>query len=207
MTSFGEQVIALLDHLGAEQAVIGGTSLGANVSLEVAVIAPERVKGLVVEMPVLNHALVAGILAFVPIMLAARYLPFTANLIQRASRSVPRGIVPFWTGVALDTVDHRADSIASVLHGVIFGRLAPSSSQRRRIHAPVFLVGHPIDPIHPFVDADMLAAELPNVRFERASSILEWRFRPERLTTAAADFAFDCWRAGAAAGTTRARKR
>ena len=75
MTAFGRQVVALLDHLGAEQAVIGGTSLGANVSLEVAVIAPERVKGLIVEMPVLNNALVAGILAFVPIMLAARYVP------------------------------------------------------------------------------------------------------------------------------------
>ena len=81
-----------------------------------------------------------------------------------------------------------------MLHGVIFGRLAPSASQRRRIQAPVLLVGHPIDPIHPFVDADMLAAELPNVRFERATSILEWRFRPERLTTAAADFALECWR-------------
>ena len=136
MTSFGEQVVALLDHLGAEQAVIGGTSLGANVSLEVAVIAPERVKGLIVEMPVLNNALVAGILAFVPIMLAARYLPFTANALQRLSRSVPRGIVPFWAGIGLDTVDHRAESIASVLHGVIFGRLAPSpqpaSSRSRR---------------------------------------------------------------------------
>src|SRR6188768_28151 len=85
MTSFGEQVVALLDHLGADQAVIGGASLGANVSLEVAVIAPERVKGLIVEMPVLNNALVAGILAFVPIMLAARHLPFTANTLQRVS--------------------------------------------------------------------------------------------------------------------------
>ena len=39
----------------------------------------------------------------------------------------------------------------------------------------------------------MLAAELPNVRLERATSILEWRFRPERLTAAAADFALECW--------------
>ena len=91
MTSFGEQVVALLDHLGAEQAVIGGTSLGANVSLEVAVIAPERVKGLIVEMPVLNHALVAGILAFVPIMLAARYLPVTANTLSGSRGPCPAG--------------------------------------------------------------------------------------------------------------------
>src|SRR4051812_26463356 len=33
MTAFGEQVVALLDPLGADAAVIGGTSLGANVSL------------------------------------------------------------------------------------------------------------------------------------------------------------------------------
>ncbi len=208
MTAFGRQVVALLDHLGAEQAVVGGTSLGANVSLEVAVIAPERTNGLIVEMPVLNNALVAGILAFVPIMLAARYVPITANTLQRVSRSIPRGLVPFWAGIGLDTIDHRADSVASVLHGVIFGRLAPSSRLRRRIEAPVFVVGHPVDPIHPFVDADMLAAELPHVRMERATSILEWRIRPDRLTAAAIDFALDCWAgADAAAGTTRARAR
>ena len=206
MTAFAEQVVALLDHLGADEAVIGGTSLGANVSLEVAVIAPDRVKGLIVEMPVLNNALVAGILAFVPIMLAARYVPVTANTVQRISRSIPRGLVPFWAGIGLDTLDHRADSIASLLHGVIFGRLAPSSRMRRQIQAPTFVVGHPVDPIHPFVDADMLAAELPHVRMERATSILEWRVRPDRLTAAATDFALDCW-ATPTASTTRARAR
>src|SRR3954469_2488784 len=40
MTAFGEQVIALLDELEIDAAVIGGTSLGANVSLEVAALAP-----------------------------------------------------------------------------------------------------------------------------------------------------------------------
>ena len=54
-------------------------------------------------------------------------------------------------------------------------------------------------------DADMLAAELPDVRFERASSILEWRLRPDRLTTAAAAFALECWAVPAPA--RRARKR
>lgn len=200
MTAFAEQVLALLDHLGAERAVVGGTSLGANVALETAVLAPERVAGLVVEMPVLNNALVAGILSFVPIMLAARYAPLTVNAVRSLTRGVPRGVVPFWAGIMLDTVDHRADSIAAVLHGIIFGRLAPSSSQRRRIVAPTLIVGHPIDPIHPFVDADMLLSEMPHARFERASSILEWRLRPERLTAAAIDFAVDCWGSRPASG-------
>jgi pimeloyl-ACP methyl ester carboxylesterase len=193
VTAFAEQVVALLDHLGADRAVVGGTSLGANVSLETAVLAPERVTGLVVEMPVLDNALVAGIAAFVPTMLAARYLPFTVNTVRRVTRAVPRGVVPFWLGVGLDTLNHRADSMAALLHGIIFGRVAPSSRHRRRIQAPTLVVGHPTDPIHPFVDADMLAAELPNARFERASSILEWRVHPERLNEVAVDFVRECW--------------
>ena len=68
MTAFGEQVIALLDELDIPQAVIGGTSLGANVSLEVAVAAPDRVRGIIAEMPVLDNALEAGILAFAPLL-------------------------------------------------------------------------------------------------------------------------------------------
>lgn len=193
MTAFAEQVVALLDHLGAEQAVVGGTSLGANVALEAAVIAPERVRALMVEMPVLDNALVAGIVAFVPLMFTARFAPAVVNLARRASRAVPRGVVPFWAGVGLDTVDHRADSLAAVLHGVIFGRVAPSSRQRRRIRVPALVVGHPIDPIHPFVDSEMLARELPDVRFIRATSILEWRMHPERLTGAATEFLQEVW--------------
>src|SRR5215207_9252007 len=50
MTFFARQVEALLDHLEIEQAVVGGTSLGANVALETAYLAPERVKGMMVEM-------------------------------------------------------------------------------------------------------------------------------------------------------------
>ena len=193
MTAFGEQVIALLDHLGAEQAVVGGTSLGANVSLEVAVLAPERVRGLLVEMPVLDNAVEAGILAFAPLLFAARFLPFTVTGLRAVTRPVPRGLVPFWTGIVLDTLDQRADAMAAVVHGLFFGRVAPSSAQRRAITAPALVVGHPADPIHPAADAAMLAGELPDARFVQARSILEWRFQPARLTAAATEFAQECW--------------
>ncbi len=42
MPLFAYQVGALLDHLEIDSAVIGGTSLGANVSLETAVRFPDR---------------------------------------------------------------------------------------------------------------------------------------------------------------------
>jgi pimeloyl-ACP methyl ester carboxylesterase len=194
MTAFGEQVVALLDHLGAPQAVIGGTSLGANVSLEVAVIAPERVRGLIIEMPVLDNAVEAGILAFAPLMFAARFLPFTVNGLRLLTRPIPRGVVPFWAGIVLDTLDQRADSVAAVVHGLFFGRLAPSSKQRRAIRVPALVVGHSADPIHPAADAAMLADELPNATFIKARNILEWRLRPDRLNRAAVGFALGCWR-------------
>ncbi len=194
MTAFAEQVVALLDHLGAPQAVVGGTSLGANVSLEVAALAPERVKGLIVEMPVLDNAVEAGILAFAPLLFAARFLPFTVNAVRLVTRPIPRGIVPFWAGIVLDTLDQRADSTAAVVHGLFFGRIAPSSKQRKAITAPALVVGHPADPIHPAADAAMLAEEMPHATFVRAKSILEWRIRPDRLNRAAAGFCLGVWK-------------
>jgi pimeloyl-ACP methyl ester carboxylesterase len=193
MTTWAEQVVALLDHLGADQAVVGGTSLGANVSLEVAVTAPERVRGLIVEMPVLNNAIEAGIIVFAPLMFAARFLPWTVTALRMVTRPIPRGLVPFWAGIALDTCDQRPGSVAAVVHGIFFGRVAPSSRERRAIAAPAIVVGHPADPIHPAADAAMLADEMPHARFVRARSILEWRVRPERLNREAADFARECW--------------
>ena len=193
-TAWAEQVVGLLDHLGAPQAVVGGTSLGANVSLEVAVVAPGRVKGLLIEMPVLNNALEAGIIAFAPLMFAARFLPFTVNGVRLLTRPIPRGIVPFWVGIGLDTCDQRAGSVAAVVHGLFFGRVAPLSRERRAITVPALVVGHPADPIHPAADAAMLAEEMPNATFLKARSILEWRVSPDRLNRAAAEFALGCWR-------------
>jgi len=195
MTAFAEQVVALLDHLEAPEAVVGGTSLGANVSLEVADIAPDRVRGLIIEMPVLDNAVEAGILAFAPLMFAARFLPWTVTGLRAVTRPIPRGVVPFWAGIVLDTLDQRPDSVAAVVHGLFFGRVAPSSKRRRALTAPAMVVGHPKDPIHPAADAAMLAEEMPNATFVRARSILEWRFWPERLNHAAAEFALECWSA------------
>ncbi len=193
VTAFAEQVVALLDHLGAAQAVVGGTALGANVALETAAIAPGRVRGLILDAPLLDNGVEAGILAFGPLLLAARFLPLSVTVLRRLTRPVPRGIVPFWAGIALDTCDQRAGSMAALLHGLFFGRAAPSARERRAISVPALVVGHPADPMHPLADAAMLAGELPRGTFVKARSVLEWRFTPERLDRAALDLATGCW--------------
>ena len=193
MSAFGEQVIALLDHLEAPQAVIGGTSLGANVSLEAVAHAPDRVRGLIAEMPVLDNALEAGLVAFGPMMLCARYLPFTVAGVRALTRPIPRGLVPFWAGIVLDTLDQQPAAMAATMHGIIFGRVAPPSRVRRSIAVPALVVGHRKDPIHPAADAAMLAEEIPGAQFVAARSILEWRVAPDRLNGIAAEFALECW--------------
>ena len=80
------------------------------------------------------------------------------------------------------------------MHGLFFGRVAPSSQRAPGDHRAGAGRRPPADPIHPAADAAMLAEELPNAEFVRARSILEWRVRPERLNRAAADFALGCWR-------------
>ncbi len=193
LTAFAEQVVALLDHLGAETAVVGGTSLGANVSLEVAAIAPERVQGLLLEMPVLDNAVENGILAFAPMMFMARHVPVMVSLTARVARLVPRRLLGHWGRVVVETLDQRPAAMAATIHGLFFGRIAPPARQRRTFEHPALVVGHPADPIHLDADARMVAEELPHGVYVPAASILEWRLRPERLTARAAAFVAQAW--------------
>jgi pimeloyl-ACP methyl ester carboxylesterase len=202
MTFFGEQVIALLDHLEIDEAVILGTSLGANTAIEAAALAPERLRGMVIEMPVLDGALLACALAFTPLMLALSYGEPVMRVVQAGAKRVPR--LPWLLDLVVDTVRQDPAPGAAVLQGLFFGRIAPHRSERRRIETPTLVIGHRRDPVHPFSDAGMLAEELPNGRLLEASSIIELRIAPERLTGEIADFIDECWQPRAAG--RRARK-
>jgi pimeloyl-ACP methyl ester carboxylesterase len=191
MPAFAQQAVALLDHLEIDRAVIGGTSLGANVALEIAVSQPERARGLVVEMPVLDNAIVAGLLTFAPLLFAARFLPASVRGVALAAHLVPHGSQ--WVDVVTDTLSQEPASMAALLHGVLFGRIAPPKSVRRQIAAPALVIGHEGDPIHPFGDADTLAVDMPHAQFVQARSPVELRFDPKRLTTAISEFAEECY--------------
>jgi pimeloyl-ACP methyl ester carboxylesterase len=193
MTFFGEQVVGLLDHLGLDQAVVAGTSLGANIALEVAAIAPDRLRGMVVEMPVLDNALLGCALAFTPMMTALTLGEPVMRVVARLARMVPdRG--PELLQIGLDTIRQDPAPSAAVLQGLFFGRTAPHRSIRRTFTAPTLVIGHRRDPVHPFSDSGMLVDELPNGRLLEASSILELRLAPERLTNEIARFVDECWK-------------
>jgi pimeloyl-ACP methyl ester carboxylesterase len=192
MTTFGAEVIALLDHLEVDEAVVLGTSLGANTALEAAALAPERLRGMVIEMPVLDHALLGCALAFTPLMVALTVGAPAMRLLSAVTRRIPR--LPWQADILLDAVRQQPEPSAAVLQGLLCGRTAPHRSERRTFDTPALVIGHQYDIVHPFSDSGMLVEELPNGRLLQANSILELRLAPERLTGEIAEFVDECWR-------------
>jgi len=192
MTIFARQAVALLDHLGIERAVVGGTSLGANVTLEFASAAPERAQGLLIEMPVLDNALLGCAIAFTPLLIGLTFGAPAVRLVGRAARAVPRGSAHL-ADMLLDWASQDPKPSASVLQGLFFGRVAPPSAERRQMDQRTLVIGHYRDPVHPFSDSDMLISEMKNARLVEASSILELRLSPERLTNEIVRFVDRCF--------------
>lgn len=195
MQAFGAQLIALMDHLDIEEAVLMGASLGANTALEVAAAAPQRLRGMVIEMPVLDNALLASALTFTPILVALTFGEPVMKVVQRGANAVPRGLLPHYGNVLLDLVRQDPGPGAAVLQGLFFGRIAPHRSERRAFTTPTLVIGHRRDPVHPFSDAGMLAEELPNSRLIEANSLVELRLKPARLTDEIAGFLDEIWSA------------
>ena len=199
MSAFADQVAALIDELELERPIVGGTSLGANVGLELASRHPRAARGLFIEMPVLDNALVAAGLLFLPILVALRVGKPVMRTVAALTNRVPRS--HYLVDIALDWTRRPPEASEAVLEGLLFGRTAPPREERELITIPTLVIGHRADPLHPFSDSDMLVSELPGARLVNAESILEWRLRPGRLDDELAAFVTEVY-AEAAAGST-----
>ena len=192
MDTYAVHVVALLDHLGIDRAVVGGVSLGGNVSLLVAALAPDRVQGMVIEMPVLEWAVPAAAITFIPMLLAVHFarplVRRTASIFQRLPRT---GNGP--VDSVMNTLSSDPTETAAVLHGILAGPIAPTVDQRAAMDVPALVIGHQVDRIHPFHDAEQLARRLPQGRLVQANSVLELRVNPERLTDEIAGFLDEAW--------------
>ena len=131
---------------------------------------PERLRGMVIEMPVLDNALLGCAIAFAPLLVATD-LRRAAR--PHAGRRRPPGAArhlllrrPLARRVSQDP-----GPASAVLQGLFFGRVAPPRAERRLIETKALVIGHPRDPVHPFSDSDMLVRELPNCRLVEANSI------------------------------------
>ncbi len=187
MDQYANQAVALLDHLGVDQAVFGGVSLGAIVGLQVGVRHPSRVTALLLEMPVLENAVPGVVLMLAPVLLAARFAPIVMRRLGGLARKLPEGRHIAYRSLR-QVLGNPPTATANILSGALVGPIAPTTDERHALLAPTLVVGHPYDALHPFTDAEMLARQLPNARFVAATSILELRTEPARLLAVIREF-------------------
>ena len=136
--------------------MVGGTSLGANVSLELA--ARHRVaapRPLFIEMPVLDNALVAAGLIFLPILLRLRV---AKPLLRARSRSPTRSALQL-PGRHLPRLDRAYPAASRRCSRGSCSRTAPHREERQLMRRAGARIGG--RPLHPFTDSDMLVDELP----------------------------------------------
>jgi len=172
---------------------LSSASLGANAALEVASSAPDRLRGLVIEMPVLDNGLLGSALAFTPLLVALTVGEPVMNVLSRVTQAIPRRLLPHYGNVMLDVVRQEPGPGGALLQGLFFGRIAPPRAERATFQTPALVLGHPRDPVHPFSDAGMLAKEMPNARLLQANSLVELRMQPQRLTDEIASFLDELW--------------
>jgi pimeloyl-ACP methyl ester carboxylesterase len=202
MTIYADLVADLVEGLGLDRPVVGGTSLGANVTLELAHRHPGSARALVIEMPVLEHALTAVGLIFLPVMLGLQLGAPALRVVAALARRVPRS--NYLVDIGIDWIRQDPEPSLAVLRGLMFGEIGPTRTQRREINHPALVIGHHNDPLHPFSDSGMLVDEMSGARLVEATSILEWRLSPGRLNDELARFAAEAY-AEPGAGTARRR--
>lgn len=192
MDAYARHVLHLLDELGVAQAAVGGMSLGADVTLQLGLLAPERMRAMVLEMPVLELATPVAAVTFTPLVLATHYAAPLLRRVARVARQVPPdrfGLL----GQLIGPFRLDPEELAAILHGLAVGPVAPTADERARMDVPALVIGHRSDRLHPFGDATHLAAQLPQARLVEARSLLELRIRPGRLTAEIVSFLDAAW--------------
>lgn len=167
--TFADDVVALLDHLGAEQAIVGGISMGAGVALNLALRHRQRVKALVLSRPAwLDRTLPPNLLVYPAIAFlirtygtqgGRRHFAESAVLAQTQQES------PDAAASLLSQFDQAlaAERVAR-LERMPIDRPCADLAACRQLELPVLALANRYDPIHPFDYAQQLAQHFSDAR-------------------------------------------
>jgi pimeloyl-ACP methyl ester carboxylesterase len=166
IATFAADAIALLDHLGISQAIVGGISLGAALSMRLAALHPNRVAGLILARP----AWVVG-----PSATMAPYLEIAALIKEFGAREAALHLEASACLAAIAAVSpDNAASLKSFFsqpnpaNTIALLSTIPSDSPGidsemiAGIQAPALIIGTDQDFVHPLAYAERLQQILPH---------------------------------------------
>jgi pimeloyl-ACP methyl ester carboxylesterase len=170
-SSFADDVVALLDHLELQRAVVGGISMGAGVALNLASRYPQRVAGLVLSRPawldsprpenLKVYPVIARLLREHGAKLGRKIFEGTEEYaeLERATPGAGRSLA------SLQFSRPRAREYAPVLESLAGDAPGRNLAQwRDDVRAPALVLATRRDPTHPHSYAEILARRLPSAR-------------------------------------------
>ncbi len=161
-TYYADLVIDLMNHLKLEKAIFGGISMGAGISINIALRYPEKVQALVLHRP-------AWLAEFNPptllVVKEAAKLIGTKNGLerfeQRADVQQFKRDLPAAAQSALGVFSPlQREEIPLVLESMVGDSPFQHMSELANIQVPCLIMGNEDDPLHPFGMAEQLSKEI-----------------------------------------------
>ncbi len=182
-------VVAVLDALGIERAVVGGLSLGAGVALASAHEHPERVSGLIVEMPVLGQSEGFARVLFGVMATMLRLNSPWLSVLTRPIRHLPEPNGPSELKLAVDVARLHPIAGAALIEGLSAAELPIHDRVTLAgIDVPTLVIGHRHDPIHHVADAVLLSERISDAEIVEVPHIGTFRLGPDRYAEVIGDF-------------------
>ncbi|MEL7531536.1 MAG: alpha/beta hydrolase [Bacteroidota bacterium] len=168
---YADDILAVLDHLGIDKALFGGVSMGAGISLNIALRYPERVEALLLIRPAW---LDRGRPESLEILRAvADYLGQAGAKDRFAERSDWQSLqqkLPHAANSLLGQFDHALPSRADVLRRMIDDRPLSELTELAKLKLPTLIVASDNDPLHPYRFAERLHEAIPKALLQQVSS-------------------------------------
>jgi pimeloyl-ACP methyl ester carboxylesterase len=195
--TFSEDLAFLAERLGIRRAVVGGISMGAAVSLRLAVLRPDLVSGLVLARPawLFDHSpdnmrpfALVGELLRQPDRKAARDAFARSDTAKRLAGEAPDNLASL-----LGFFDRpESTATADLLTAIAADGPGVSEAEAKRIAVPTLVIGHRDDLVHPLAYAQRLGIIIPNARMvEIASKVASRERYVTEFRSALADFLGD----------------
>lgn len=173
--AFADDVIALMDYLGIVSAVVGGISMGAGVSLNLALRYPARVRGLVLSRPAWLDQPMPDNLRLFP-QVAGYIRQYGAQVGLERFRQSPEFITlqqdaPDVANSALTQFENpRAEDAVARLERIPQDAPNRNRAEWSTIKVPVLVLANRVDPVHPFEYGEVIAAVIPGATLHEISS-------------------------------------